>query len=224
MQESIIRYIRVFLGHNVYWSIDGWLRGYRFRDYLRVYLQNRFSYRLYYDNRYQIRNTTDQAGNPLSMGFYNYYYENELGYNTDASSYGSVAYTFGRNFNRKMKIVTGRLALQPLPRLNVKYDITWLDFTPDTTAYPDIRLEHSTLLNILSADYYFTNDLWIRLFAQHNTYDERIYLYGQFGWRFKPPFGALYLIYAGDNYFDHREKKYYDHRTVFLKLTYPVAF
>lgn len=224
LEESFIKYIRIFNGNNAYWGIDGRLRGYKFRDELKIYLENRFSYSLYYENRYDIRDTEDPAGNPLTIGFYNYYYENELGYNTDASSNAAVSYHSGRNFSRKMNRLSGNVSVQPLPRLNLKYDITWLDFEPDTIAYPDIRMEHSTLLNILSADYYFTNDLWIRLFAQHNTYTERFYLYGQFGWRFKPPFGALYLIYAGDDYFDHRETRYYDKRTVFLKLTYPISF
>ena len=123
-----------------------------------------------------------------------------------------------------MQILSAGFSVQPISKLNVRYDINWLNFEPDTSAYSDIRLEHSTLLNILTLDYYFTNNLWITLFAQHNTYDERIYLYGQFGWRFKPPFGALYLIYAGNNYFDHKEKRYYDHQTVFLKFTYPIGF
>jgi hypothetical protein len=223
-KESFLRYIRVSLGNNVYWGIDRELRGYKFRDYIRFYLANRFSYQLYYDNRYQIRDTRDETGNPVRIGFYNYFYENEIGYNTDASSNASLTYTFGRNFNRKMNILAGGFSVQPLSRLNVRYDINWLDFEPDTIAYSDIRLEHSTLLNILTLDYYFTNNLWIRLFGQHNTYDERIYLYGQFGWRFKPPFGALYLIYAGDNYYDHRARQYYDHQTLFLKLTYPIGF
>jgi len=224
MNESFIKYIRVFIGNNAYWGIDGSLKGYAFRDYIKIYLQNRFSYRLYYSYRHQIRDTYDETRAPVSIGFNNHYVENELGFNTDASSNASLSYTNGMNFNRKMNILKGRLAVQPLPRLNLKYDIAWLDFEPDTIAYPDIRLEHSTLLNILTVDYYFTNNLWVRLFAQHNTYDERIYLYGQFGWRFKPPFGALYIIYAGNNYFDHSENKYYDHQTVFLKFTYPISF
>jgi len=224
LKESFLRYIRVSAGNNVYWGLDGDLRGYKFRDYIRFYLDNRFSYRLYYDNRYQIRSTENEMGNPVEIGFYNYFYENQIGYNTDASSHAAISYTFGRNFNRKMSILSAGFSVQPISKLNVRYDLTWLDFEPDTIAYSDIRLEQSTVLNILTLDYYFTNNLWIRLFAQHNTYDERIYLYGQFGWRFKPPFGALYLIYAGNNYFDHNQKRYYDHQTVFLKFTYPIGF
>jgi hypothetical protein len=222
--ESFMRYIRVFVGNNVFWGIDGRLRGYRFRDYIRFYLANNFSYRFNTDYQYQVRRSSDASGQPADLHFYNYYLENELGYNTDASSNASISFTTGRNFNRKMKILRGNVALQAIDRLTVGYNISWLDFQPDTISYPGIRLEHSTLLNILTLDYYFTNNLWIRLFGQHNTYNKRVYLYGQFGWRFKPPFGALYLIYAGDNYFDHGEKEYFDHRTIFLKFTYPIGF
>ncbi|KPL17563.1 MAG: hypothetical protein AMS26_00340 [Bacteroides sp. SM23_62] len=222
--ESFMRYIRVFFGNNVFWGLDGIMRGYTFRDYIRFYLTCNFSYRFYIDYRYQVRNSTDASGQPEELYFYNYFIENELGYNTDASSYASLSFSTGRNFNRKMKIIQGDVALQALERLTVKYNISWLNFGTDTLSYPGIRLEQNTLLNILTLDYYFTNNLWVRLFAQHNSYDKRFYLYGQFGWRFKPPFGALYLIYAGDNYFDHTEKQYYDHRTVFLKLTYPIGF
>jgi len=223
-KESFMRYIRIFSGNNVFWGIDGRLRGYRFRNSARFYLANNFSYGLNTDYRYQVRRSSDATGQPTDLHFYNYFVENELGYNTDASSNASISYTTGKNFNRNMKILRGEVALQAMDRLTVAYNISWLDFQPDTLSYQGIRLEHSTLLNILSLDYYFTNDLWIRLFGQHNTYDKRVYLYGQFGWRFKPPFGALYLIYAGDNYFNHTEKGYYDHKTIFLKLTYPIGF
>ncbi len=222
--ESFLRYIRIFFGNNAYWGLDGIMKGYTFKDYIRFYLNNNFSYRFYTDYRYQVRNSSNASGEPVDLHFYNYFLEHELGYNTDASSNASISFTTGRNFDRKMKILQAGVAVQPLERLTVKYNISWLDFNPDTLSYPGIRLEHSTLLNILTLDYYFTNNLWIRLFAQHNTYNRRIYLYGQFGWRFKPPFGALYLIYAGDNYFSHQEKRYYDHRTVFLKLTYPIGW
>jgi hypothetical protein len=222
--ESFMRYIRVSFGNKVFWGLDGTMRGYTFRDYIRFYLTRNFSYRFYTDYRYQVRNSTDASSQPEELYFYNYFIENELGYNTDASSYASLSFSTGRNFNRKMKIIQGDMALQALERLTVKYNISWLNFGADTLSYPGIRLEHNTLLNILTLDYYFTNNLWVRLFAQHNSYDKRFSLYGQFGWRFKPPFGALYLIYAGANYFDHTKKQYYDHRTVFLKLTYPIGF
>ncbi|MFC2081118.1 DUF5916 domain-containing protein [Bacteroidota bacterium] len=223
IQESFLKYIRVSIKNRAYWNIDREFKGWQFADHLRFYLSNKLSYQLSYSNGYQLRDTYDETGAPVTLDFYNYFYENELGYNTDASSNISAAYTFGRNFNRQMKILQGDLSVQPLPRLNLGYNVSWLNFEPDTIAYSNIRLEHSTLLNILTADYYFTNNLWLRLFAQHNTYNERIYLYGQFGWRFKPPFGAIYLIYAGDDFYNHEDKLYYNHETLFLKFTYPIG-
>ena len=60
---------------------------------------------------------------------------------------------------------------------------------------PDQR---STLINIVSTNYNFNKDLWIKLFAQNSTASSKVYFYGLAGWRFKPPFGAVYLIYSHD--------------------------
>ena len=35
---TLLRYVRFFLGNNVFWGIDGRLRGYKFRDYIRMNL------------------------------------------------------------------------------------------------------------------------------------------------------------------------------------------
>jgi hypothetical protein len=134
--ESFMRYIRVFFGNNVFWGLDGIMRGHTFRDYIRFYLTRNFSYRFYIDYRYQVRHSTDASGQPEELYFYNYFIENELGYNTDASSYASLSFSTGRNFNRKMKIIQGDVALQALERLTVKYNISWLNFGADTLSYP----------------------------------------------------------------------------------------
>jgi hypothetical protein len=118
-----------------------------------------------------LRKSSDASGQPTDLHFYNYALEHEPGYNTDASSNVSLSLTTGRNFNRKMKILSGSLSLQAENRLTVGYSISWLDSQPDVLSYPGIRLENNTLLNTLNLDYYFTNDLWIRLFGQHNKYD-----------------------------------------------------
>jgi len=73
------------------------------------------------------------------------------------------------------------------------------------------------------SNYYFTNDLWIRIFSQHNSSADRIYFYGLFGWRFKPPFGAVYLIYNSDNYYDFDISTPIHSHILFLKLTYPIT-
>ena len=49
------------------------------------------------------------------------------------------------------------------------------------------------------------------------------YFYGLFGWRFKPPFGALYFIVSSDRY-EHFDPEFEEIRSniAFLKLTYPL--
>lgn len=77
-------------------------------------------------------------------------------------------------------------------------------------------------LNILSMDYNFTRDLWLRVLAQHNTRQKQFYFYGLLGWRFRPPFGAAYLVYTVDDnqpldlQFKNRN------RVLFIKLSYQI--
>lgn len=42
------------------------------------------------------------------------------------------------------------------------------------------------------------------------------------GWRFKPPFGAVYFIYSLDRFGDVTGLP--DSDNLFLKLTYPISF
>jgi hypothetical protein len=41
------------------------------------------------------------------------------------------------------------------------------------------------------------------------------------GWRFKPPFGALYLIYSHDKYDENTGNP--NSNNFFVKLTYPIS-
>ncbi len=80
------------------------------------------------------------------------------------------------------------------------------------------------LLSIYLSIYYnFTKDLWIKVFAQNNLAIDRFYFYGTFGWRFKPPFGAVYLIYTRDEMTIPEEEGYQKGNILYLKLTYPIV-
>ena len=97
----------------------------------------------------------------------------------------------------------------------VEYSGDLIKFTPDEDNL-------STLINVLSLNYNFTNDLWIKLFAQNSTSDSKIYFYGLAGWRFKPPFGAVYLIYSHDQEAEMMgDLARAD--AVFLKFTLPIS-
>lgn len=89
-----------------------------------------------------------------------------------------------------------------------------LQFSPDTD-------RSSTFINVVTVNYNFTKDLWLKFFTQNNTKNENGYVYGLMGWRFKPPFGALYLIYSHDKYDDNIGIP--DSNNLFVKLTYPIS-
>lgn len=66
-----------------------------------------------------------------------------------------------------------------------------------------LRASYTTsFINSLAATYNFTNDLWVKLICQNNTSNDKFYVYGLFGWRFKPPFGNLYFIVNHTEYID----------------------
>lgn len=223
-KQGLFRYIDLGTMVNAYWNLDGNFRSSKFREKVRFYMNNKFSLDFYYENGSRLVAANQTISGSSDIRYHNKLLRATLGYNTDASSHAQLHYTFGNNFGRQMDIIEGAVTFKPLPKLMVKYSFAWLDFKPEYHDELKLRLEHSTWLNILSANLFVTNDLWFKIFAQNDTYKERFYLYGQFGWRFKPPFGAIYLTYAGDDYFNHSTEKRINSKTLFLKFTYPISF
>ena len=105
--------------------------------------------------------------------------------------------------------------------LSLSYVFRHVTLSPDTD-------KRSTVQHLLTTEYNFTPDLYLRLFAQYNRLNERFYLYGLLGWRFSPPFGALYVAYTDDR-FDEFDDLYQpvsrtDQRAFFTKLSVPLSF
>lgn len=125
-----------------------------------------------------------------------------------------TGFSAGRNFDRDFYLLSGGFRAKPVQNLSVEYSTSYLRFNPD----PD---SSSTFINVMTVNYNFTSDLWLKLFAQNSSANERIYVYGLFGWRFKPPFGALYLIYSHDSFLLGESPLRFD--SFFLKLTLPIA-
>jgi hypothetical protein len=201
-----VQYIYLSAKNNIFWSQSGTLRSWYLTYGSRIYLQNRLSFDIYYNDEYKL----------LNKDYYNHFYRFVTGYNTDEASSAELAYRFGKNFDRDFQLLEFNTRFNLWRKLTVNYEFNYLDFSPDPS-------RQSTWLNVAGIDYYFTNDLWIRLFAQHNSTTEKYYFYGLFGWRFKPPFGALYLIVNTDDYYDFDDRTDYFSRIVFLKLTYPIV-
>lgn len=204
--NNSIRYWYLSSKNNIYWSQLGTLRSWYLTYGGRVYFKNRLSLDAYYNNEYKL----------LDSNYYNYYYQVKAGYNTDEASHAEMSYLIGRNFNRDFHLLEFGTRFNLFSRLTLSYEFNYLKYDPD----PE---NNSTIINILGMDYFFTKDLWIRIFAQNNSQNNRIYLYGLAGWRFKPPFGAMYLILNMDTHEEIPGEENLETQIVFFKLTYPIT-
>jgi hypothetical protein len=207
-ENKWIKYITIGTNNNIFWNHQNVLRSWYITERFRMYLQNRFSLDFSYSNEFKL----------YEKKFYNHTWTAELGYNTDEWASASIAQSWGRNYDRNFYLTTAGAKVKPLTKLSLEYSLDILRYNPDTT-------NSSTIINIISATYYFTSDLWVRMFAQNNTSIDRIYFYGLFGWRFKPPFGALYLIYTTDEWtpvLPGPDNNKLNTRIFFVKLTYPI--
>jgi hypothetical protein len=201
--SSIFKYISFESKNNIFWNHRDVLRSWNVTEEALFYLMNKFSLEISYNNEFKL----------YEKKYYNHQYSVELGYNTDEWASVETDYTWGKNEDRHIQLVEFKVQQRLFEKLAIKYSLQKLDFSPDTT-------NNSTLLNIVTLDYNFSRDLWLRLLTQSDKHENRLYFYGLFGWRFFPPFSAIYLIYTTDQ-FDHLD---YDSKVkneiLFLKLSY----
>ncbi len=201
-----VKYVALEGRNNVFWSKAGTLRSWYLTYEGRMYLKNKLSFDIAYNNEYKL----------LDKDYYNYFYRANIGYNTDEASFANIGYRTGRNYDRDFQLFQLDLRFQLFSRLTLSYELTRLDYKDDPSNL-------STTINVLGAHYYFNKDLWIRVFTQNNSVSDKFYFYGLFGWRFKPPFGAAYLIVSTDKYVANPLNDRLRSEIVFLKLTYPLS-
>jgi len=206
IRNSFLQYIEVESRNNIFWArTTGDLRSWYLTNSVEVYMQNRFSLGYSYNDEFKL----------FEKKYYNHKHTLDLGYNTAEWSQASMGYQWGRNFERDFRrlILSGRLKFTE--KLSAEYSGDLIRFTPDAE-------DRSTFINVITLNYNFTKDLWLRVFAQNSTADGKIYFYGMAGWRFKPPFGAVYLIYSHDQVAEVLgELQKAD--ALFLKATLPIA-
>jgi hypothetical protein len=204
--KSIFKYIHAETRNNIFWSHKGTLRSWYITEYLRFYLQNRFNIDFVYNNEFKL----------YEKKYYNHTYNIVLGYNTDEWASAETEITWGKNYDRDFTLLEANMRTRLSDNLAIEYELNKLDYDPD----PE---DDSTIINILTLDYNFTRDLWIRILAQNNSGEDEIYFYGLFGWRFQPPFGALYLIYTADEkelpHPNYNEKN----KIFYLKFSYQIG-
>lgn len=121
----------------------------------------------------------------------------------------------GRSFGSDYYSIEAAFQLKVIDKLALELRPKYINFTPETASYK------TAFINSLGVTYNVTNDLWVKLICQNNTSNDKFYVYGLFGWRFKPPFGNLYFIVNHTEYMDpvgQFQNKYIG----YLKLTYPI--
>ena len=201
LQQSMFKYIAIESRNNVFWSHRGTLRSWYITEKARFYLKNNISFEISYNDEFKL----------YEKKYYNHKYNMKIGYNTDEWEMIEFDFTWGHNFDRDFKLYRFEVQQRFFNRLAVRYRFEKIDFSPDFSL-------SSTNLNIITLDYNFTRDLWLRLFTQTNSREDRYYIYGLFGWRFLPPFSALYLIYTSDRFDELIYRKKND--ILFVKLSY----
>ena len=206
IQNKVFRYIEVETRNNAFWArTTGVLRSWNINESLEFYLQNRFSLTYSYNNEYKL----------FDKDYYNHRHSIDLGYNTAEWSFASAGYSFGHNFDRDFQRYSLGGRMKITDKMAVEYSGDLIKFSPDEDNF-------STLINVFSVNYNFTNDLWVKLFAQNSTSTSKLYFYGLAAWRFRPPFGAVYLIYSHDQEAELRGE-FARADALFLKITLPIA-
>jgi len=207
IKKSGIEFVDYSSNYNSYWGKNSsTLRSWEIVQELEIYFKNKFSVSTELVREYEL----------FEKGFHNYDVDLTLGYNTEEWSSTELSFSFGKNYDRDYRMIIGSKNIKFHDKFSLEYDIRKLNFDPD----PE---KESTWLNILTLNYQFTPDLFVRLFTQHRSATERFYVYGLFGWRFKVPNSAIYFVYTRDD-FDRIGLTREHNEIFFLKLAYDFSF
>ncbi len=188
-------------GYDVYWGMDKTLRSWEILQSMTFDLQNRFSFGLRHFQEYKL----------FEKDFRNYSSTFELGYNTREWQSISFGYQFGRNYDSDFTLLSGRLRQNVTRSLALEYELSKLRYSPD----PDAE---STWIHVVVANYYFTKDLFLKVFYQVNSAIKKQNPQVVFVYRFQPPFGLVQAAYQkGTSQFGEAGSQGH---TVFLKFAY----
>jgi hypothetical protein len=187
--------------YNIYWGLDGTLRSWKIDQEVGFDLKNKFSITLEHHEEFKL----------YEKEFRNRQSEIDIGYNTREWQHASVAYSFGKNFDRDFQLLEGNVNFKLTQDLSISYGLERVIFDPD----PE---NDSTWIHVVRATNYFMNDLFIKLFYQLNTVIDKSNVQVLFVYRFQPPFGSIQVAYQkGTGEFG--EKGTQGH-TLFIKFAY----
>lgn len=192
--------------YNIYWNHDKVFKSADIWETLQFYFSNKISIQGYYQYEYKL----------YEKGFYNNVKRITLGYKTEEWTSKTIEYSWGRNYYNDFKLYSASINTKPNQKFSFEYSLKKIKF------YPDIE-DKSTFINILTFNYQFTPDLFLRIFTQNNTVNNRYYLYSIFGFRFRPPYSAFYIVFTNDE-FDSRVYTKEINRILFFKFSHSIDF
>ena len=164
--------------YNAFWSQAGAFRSWEVRQSLEIELRNRFSVELGRIEDLQ----------RFEKDFRNWRNQAVLGFNTREYQSVEVGYSWGYNFDSRLRLLTAGANYKITDALSVEYEVEHLRLDPD----PD---GESTWIHVGGVNQFFTKDLFLRLFAQSATSDDRRDLQAVFVYRYRPPFGTIQVAF-----------------------------
>jgi hypothetical protein len=177
-RSGFLQQVNYSSNYNIYWSQAGVLRSWEIVEGLEFELRNRLTVELGHVEDFQ----------RFEQDFRNRETELTVGYNTREYESVELAYRFGRNFGRDLRLWTAGAAYKPTRQLSLEYELERLSLEPDSAG-------ESTWIHVARANHFFTPDLYLRLMYQANTGSNRENLQAVFVWRYRPPFGSLQLAF-----------------------------
>lgn len=200
-EESFFERVNANVNYNRYYGQDGVLRSYETRVRTRVDFSNNWGFNLRYEDEFQ----------RFEEDFHNHRFEIDFGWDNRQGRFWGLEVSKGENFGDDLWLYEGDISWKISDAWNIGYDVLHLDLDPDLE-------NRSTWIHVLRSTYYFTNDLFVKLFAQTNTAidKENIQLLGV--WRISPPFGSLQFAYQrGTSALGEQSSQ---GNTLFLKLAW----
>lgn len=200
------------VNYNQYWSQEGTLRSWEDRNSIEVGFLKKWEYELEYTEE-MLRYEKD---------FRNRLVTNTVEYDSKSGTLLSLAYSFGRNFDRDLEKLDGEIDKKIFEGWDIAYHITRHWFRP-------ARPEDRNIIQYVRSTYYVTTDMYFKVFYQTRLQYERsipdtelnllrktfqlLYV-----WRFYPPFGSLQFAYQ-EGSTRHTETDN-DERSLFCKFSW----
>jgi hypothetical protein len=200
-EKGLIQRVELSSRNNIYWSQRNVLRSYHNVETVIVELRNRWNGGIEHTNDFK----------RFEQGFHNDTLNLFFGYNTREYNSFDGGYIAGRNFGSDLRSANFAFRRKLTPALSAEYRFNRVWLKPDPQ-------QRGTVIHIVRSQYYFTRDLFLRLFFQTNSVIDRRNVEVVFVWRYNPPFGALQFAYQrGRAEFGQRSQQ---GNTLLLKLSH----